>query len=91
MKLSKLPKKRTVTISDLLHTSDMNTSIDTIMGTLNDVCEKSRKFKNLFIMSEDKDGSGKMWRVGYNSKDMIYLAEIIKTQAMSEDDNFIPE
>lgn len=92
MKLSKLPKKKIVTISDLLHISDTNESCETITDILNDVCSTSHKYKKIFIMTEEENGeNGAFWKVGYDSKDLIYLAEIIKWQAISEDYNFSTE
>jgi hypothetical protein len=89
MKLGKLPKKKPVTISQILHQSDKNEANDTIIDIIEEVESKCHRFGKIFICAEydsTKEQAGSeglcTWGYGFADRDMCFIAELIKTKAM---------
>jgi hypothetical protein len=74
-----------VTISDLLYTSDKNESIADIVDVLEDAESVSHKFRKILIVAEDENDNLVMWQAGLNSRDVIYIAEVMKHRAVEDE------
>jgi hypothetical protein len=86
MKIKKLLKNKNVKVKDLLLISDKNEAKHDIADTLGEIISESNKFKGLLVVAENKDGEMSIWEVGFDVRDLAYIAELIRDKAMIDGD-----
>ena len=87
MRMNKLPKKRAVTVSDLLHISDKNEAKQSVIETLEAACEESRRFKSILIIVQTHDDAYISYKAGFTNADIIYITEMAKFRALQEEND----